>query len=105
MKEFNFFGKLKVNEETVIRLMIYEIREKNPDSVKFVPTPGDVKSILLYMKTRNYNTIMYIYGHRFLLEILNMFEDHENFEECEEIVKQIKTHNEFLKDNLPTKID
>lgn len=83
--------------------MIYEIREKNPDAVKFVPKTNDVRSILLYLKTRKYDSIMYLYGHQFLLEILEMFEMHENFEECAEIVKQITAHNELVKDNISTK--
>jgi hypothetical protein len=92
-----------INGETAVRIMIYEIREKNPDAVKFVPKTNDVKSILLYLKTRKYDTIMYLYGHKFLLEILEMYETHENFEECAEIVKQIKAHNELTKDNISTK--
>lgn len=83
--------------------MIYEIRERNPEAVKFVPRTSDVKCILLHLKTKKYDTIMYLYGHKFLLEILAMYEEHENYEDCSEIVKQIKAHNELVNDNISTK--
>jgi len=99
------FDKLfsSTNEDTAVRIMIYEIRERNPSAVKFTVTPGDVKTILLYLKTRKYDTIMYLYGHPFLLEILKMFEENENYEECSEIVKQIKEHNKLFENNISTK--
>lgn len=92
-----------INSESAIRLMVYEIRERNPDAVKFVPKTRDIKTILLNMQTRKYDTIMYLYGHKFLLEILKMFEENENYEECDHIVKQIKSHNEIIKDKIPTR--
>lgn len=98
------FDKLfaSTNEETAVRIMIYEIREQNPASVRFVVTPGDVKTILLYLKTKKYDTIMYLYGHPFLLEILKTFEKYENYEECNEIVKQINAHNDLFENKLKT---
>jgi hypothetical protein len=99
---FNLMGNI-ASEETLVRIMIYEIRERNPKAVGFVPTTQDVKSILFHLKTKRYSTIMYLYGTEFLLEILNMCEENENFEDCAEIVKQIKKHNEQLNDNVPTK--
>jgi hypothetical protein len=92
-----------ITGETAVRIMIYEIREKNPEAVKFTPKTSDVKSILLYLKTKKYDTIMYLYGYKFLLEILEMYEMHENFEQCAEIIKQIKAHNELMQDNISTK--
>lgn len=93
-----------VNEETAVRIMVYNIRDLNPDAVKFVPTPNDIKSILLYLKTRSYSTLMYVYGHKFLLEILNVFEEHENYEECANITAQINNHNRILQDSIPTRL-
>jgi transcription elongation factor GreA-like protein len=92
-----------MNDETFIRIMIYEIRERNPEVVKFVPTTQDVKSILLCMQTRKYDTIMYMYGYKFLLEILKLYEESENYEECLQIVEQIKKHNGLINDKIPTK--
>ena len=91
------------NEETMVRIMIYEIRESNPDAVKFVVKQQDVKRILFYLKIRKYDTLMYLYGHPFLLGILKMFEKYENYEQCEEIVKQIKAHNNLFENNITTK--
>ena len=91
-----------INGEAAVRIMIYEIRENNPEAVRFVPRTNDVKSILLFLQTKKYDTIMYLYGYRFLLEILKMYEKYENYEQCDEIVKQIRIHNEMLNDNIPT---
>jgi len=92
-----------MKDETLIRIMVYEIREKHPDAVRFNPTPKDIKSILLYMQTRKYDKIMYMYGYKFLLKILELFEDVENYEECFQIVEQIRKHNNLINDNIPTK--
>lgn len=92
-----------VAAETAVRIMIYEIRERNPSAVRFIPKTADVKSILLFLKTKKYDTIMYLYGHKFLLEIMNMYEECENYEECAEIKRQIERHNELLNDNLEIK--
>ena len=45
---------------------------------------------------------MYNFGHKFLLGILELFEEAENYEECEEIIKHIKEHNKLLEENIPT---
>jgi len=92
-----------INDETAVRIMIYEIRDKNPGLVPFVVTPELVKSMLFYLQTRKYDTIMYIYGYKFLLAIMHMFEEAENYEECQEILNQIEYHNKVLKDDIPTK--
>jgi hypothetical protein len=101
---FDFLKNSVPNEETVVRIMIYEIREINPDAVRFTVKSDDVRSILLYMRTRKYDTIMYAYGYKFLLEIMKMFEKHENYEECKEIKRQIEEHNKLLFDSIPTNI-
>ena len=100
--EFDKFSN-SITEELAVRIMVYEIREKNPAAVGFVVTPGDIKTILLYLKSKKYDTIMYLYGHPFLLEILKQFEAVENYEVCEEIVKQITAHNNLFENNLKTK--
>jgi len=91
-----------INEITAVRIMIYEIRERNPDAVKFVVTPTEVKTILFFLKIKKYDTLMYLYGHQFLIEIMKTFEAVENYEECVEIVKQIQAHNNYFKENIPT---
>ena len=64
----DFFDAMKnaASEETYTRIMIYEIRERNPAAVGFVPTSQDVKSILFHLKTKRYCTVMYLYGTAFL---------------------------------------
>lgn len=78
-----------VNERTIVRIMLYEIRERNPDSIKFIIKDRVVTMILLCLKTRRYDSIIHLYGKNFLLEILKMFEENENFEECVHIINQI----------------
>lgn len=92
---------VKVTDEQIVRILIYEIRDRYPDVVNFIVTPQDVKSILLYLITKKYDTIMYLYGYKFLIGILKMYEEYENFEECAEIIKQIKEHNIYFKEEIP----
>ena len=97
------FEGINVTAEPAVRIMIYEIRERNSNAVRFIPKTHDVKTILLLLHTKKYDTIMYLYSHAFLLEIMNMYEECENYEECDEIKKQIERHNKMLNDNLETK--
>lgn len=83
--------------------MIYEIRDRKPELVRFVVDEWVVTSIHSYMETRRYELLMCCYGHQFLLEIMKMFEDAENYEECDEIVRQINTFNKLISEKLTTK--
>lgn len=93
----------KITDEQIVRIMIYEIRDKHPEAVKFIVTPENVKTVLLYLVTKKYDTIMYLFGHEFLLKIMNMYEGYENYEVCDDIVKQIQLHNTMFDENIPTK--
>ena len=94
---------IKINSTTAVRIMCYDIFERNPEIKGFIVTPDIVNSLLFCLEARKYDTIMYTFGYKFLLEILKMFEEVENFEECNEIKKQIELHNVELIDNIPTK--
>ena len=79
------------------------ISEKYPDeSWKFIFYNQDRKSLIFYVTTEKYSSLMYVFGHRFLLLLLEFFEMKEMYEECEEIKKQILSHNELLNDNIST---
>lgn len=103
MMDFSKVNPYMSSQETAVRIMVYEIRERNPDAVQFVPRTSDIKSILLCLSTKKYSTIMYMYGYTFLLEILKLYEEYENYEECGEIIKQIEDHNKLITDKIPTR--
>lgn len=98
-------GEFGVGGETAVRMMIYEIRARNPDAVRFAVTPGDVRSILLCMATERYDTVMYAYGHAFLLEVLRLHEECERYDACAEMKRQIERHNDAMGDDRPTRAD
>lgn len=92
------------SEVTLTRILIYNIRETNPDAVKFVVNESTVKSLLFALKIQSYDTILYSYGHLFLLELLKKFEELEKYEDCHLIITTILEHNKYTYDNLTTKI-
>ena len=63
---------------------------------------SDRKSLILYLVTKNYITLMYVFGYKFLMILLELFELKENYEECKNIVDGIQKHNTLLNDNLST---
>ena len=75
---------------SIIRILCYEIRERHKEAVDFVVNEYVVKNLSFYLKIKRYDSIMYHLGHKFLLGILELFEEAENYEECQEIFKQIK---------------
>jgi len=89
-------------QSTMTRIMCYEIRERHKEAVDFVVNEYVVKNLSFYLKIKRYDSIMYNFGHKFLLGILELFEEAENYEECEEIIKHIKEHNKLLEENIPT---
>lgn len=99
------FNKVNsINSETAVRLLIYEIRERNPDAVKFAPKTQDIRTILLLLSTKRYSSIMYLYGRQFLFEVLKLYEEFENFEQCQEILSQVRTHDELFDDDVLSKM-
>lgn len=94
----------KLTDVQATRLLIYEIRDRNPDAVKFVIDESTCKTVHFYLMTKKFDTIMYLFGHSFLLEIMKTLEQFEIYEGCAEIVKQIQEHNKLVNDNLKTEI-
>lgn len=89
--------------EHVVQMLVDDIRERNPDAINFEVTPIDLVNIRLYIQLQKYDMLMYMYGHLFLLEVLNTFEAYEKYECCHEIVQQIRVHNARTNDRIPTK--
>lgn len=89
-------------EFTMTRILCYEIRERHREAVGFVVDDYVVKNLSFYLKIKRYDTIMYHFGYKFLLGILELFEEAQNYEECNEIIKKINEHNELLEDKIPT---
>ena len=94
--------KISPSQKTIIRVLCYEIRVRNTDAVKFTIDDKCIESLTLYLTTHKYDTIMYLYGHGFLIELLKMYEECEKYEECQLIVCDIMTHNKIHNDNLKT---
>lgn len=92
-----------LTEKLLIRILIYELRDKNPNSVTFVVDDATVNSVLLHLKTDKYTTLLYTYGSQFLLELLNYYEDLEMYEKCALIKETIESHNKLANDVLPTR--
>lgn len=83
---------MKIKNTTAVRIMIYEIRESNPALVKFVVTPIIVHDILLLLQIKGYTAMIKSYGYEFVLAILKMFEEVENYEECKIILDAANGH-------------
>ena len=97
-----FNKKSNIMMMTVIRILIFEIRHRNPDAVKFIINDYTVNNILENINNKRFNTIMYLYGYKFLLELLKLYEENEMYEICEEIKIQIEKHNILVNDTIPT---
>ena len=93
------------NELTAVRIMVLEIRHRRPGAVKFVPDDGAIKSILLNVLTDNFSTIMYCYGHAFLLGMLELFEEAGNYEACRKMKDAVESHNVLFGECLVTKAE
>ena len=73
----------------VVRILMYEIRDKNPDSINFVISPKNVETIAKNLIEKRYDKLISMYGMNFVNEILKMHEEYENYEECSIIVTKI----------------
>ena len=101
---FDIFSKqLSANHETLVRILVYEIRLRNPNAVKFVPNTSAIKSILFHIKVRRFDTLMLLYSHAFVIELLKLYEEMEIFEVCAAIKTQIEDYNFHMHENLPTR--
>ncbi len=86
-----------LSEETKTRIMVYEIRERNPEAVQFVPDDCAIKMILSYMNEKRFDKIIYSFGAVFVKEILKLFEEYENYEMCSLISEEINKIDNLTK--------
>jgi hypothetical protein len=93
-----------MTDRNIIQIMVLEIKCRMPDAVRFVPTPQDLERIHLYLAGRQFDLIMLFYGYKFLLGIMELFEETENYEMCAEIKRQIEEHNRKTNDKVPTSL-
>ncbi len=85
-----------------VGVIVGQIKKKNPESVRFnVSDENNIRSIYFYIQAGNFDTLMYMFGHGFLIELLHYYEQEQEFETCAKIVERIKYHNELVHDNLP----
>jgi hypothetical protein len=89
-------------EKTMTRILVYNIRDSNPDAVKFVVNESAINSILLYLKCKKYTTLLLCFGHLFLLELLYKYEELELYEDCQLIVNAINDINKTVNSDLET---
>ena len=97
---------MELSHRSLTQIMVLEIRLRHPDAVDFVPDAHAIDSIHFHMVAKKYDTIMYLFGYKFLLGILEMFEECENYEVCSEIKRQIEAHNNMMykdENRIPTK--
>lgn len=74
----------------IVRILIYEIRDKNPEAVKFIVSANEVETISKNLIEKKYDVLIKLYGKDFVNGILKMHEEYENFEECSIIINKIK---------------
>ena len=83
-----------------VDIIIKFVIDNNPDTIKFQVTPNDKIRIAECIGKKEFDTMMYLYGHGFLLEVLSYFEGIEEYEQCMAIKESIRNHNKRNKDNL-----
>lgn len=72
-----------------------------------VPNPPDKEIqgwILHYIRKEDFNAILVNYGIRYLLIVLDIFENSDKFKECEKILKLINNYNTYYDKKYPTHI-
>lgn len=52
----------------------------------------------------NYRNWLYYYGIFPLLSVMEIFEEYEQYNECQKILCAIKKHNDIINDHLPTRM-
>lgn len=89
------FQNANLTEESVVRILVYEIRERNPNAVQFVPDTNAIKMIACYMKEGSVNKLIYSYGLEFVNELLKLCEEVERYEMCILIRNAIFEYNKL----------
>ena len=78
------------------------IQKNHPDCIRHSMAGEDIERIAGYIKEERFEKIMYMFGHRYLLAILQCFTEQEKYELCNKIVKAINNHNATVNDKIPT---
>lgn len=68
------------------------------------PQKWDLEQVLKYIERDDYNQLLFDYGERYCLIVLDLFEQVEWYETCAEVVKQIETHNMVANTNFKTSL-
>lgn len=61
------------------------------------------RNFKIMVETKQFWNLMMSYGHDTLLELMKEYEESENFEDCDMILKTILKHNLLVNDDLKTK--
>lgn len=83
------------------------IREYFKFYKEYVPNPPDKEIqgwILHHLKNKSFNTILLNYGIRYLLIVLSMLEDFQNFQDCSKVLELINNYNKYYGRKYPTHI-
>lgn len=68
--------------------------------------PEDIEflEIIRYTDKNDFINIMNLYGEDYILILLSFVENHQDYETCAEIIKQIKEYNKIFENNFRTKL-
>jgi hypothetical protein len=80
------------------------IQQNYPDYITHSLIGREIERMAGYMKDSRFEKIMYLYGYKYLLAILQYFTDQEKYELCSKIVKAINNHNATVNDKIPTSL-
>lgn len=64
----------------------------------------DVEQIIKLIERDDYNQLLFDYGEKYCLIILDFFEKKEEYDTCSEIVKQIYIHNQVTGSEYRTRL-
>lgn len=64
----------------------------------------DVEQLIKLIELENYNQILFDYGEKYCLIILDFFEKEELYATCSEIVSQIYKHNQVTGSKYKTRL-
>ena len=82
--------------------LVLTIKHTSPGVVWFNVDRKNAKLLVLYVETGKWETIMYLFGHCFLMALLAHYEQDEDYEKCAGIIDAVHAHNRLANDSLPT---